>query len=301
MMRMEKWHFTLELPARYRVDEVLGFHWRDPEGLAEQVSPTQIRKGFLLDGTPLVMDIRLQPGTATCQVEADAPLPAHAPETMEHVARNLLGLHLDPGVFESFTRRDTALRALVRRQSGLRIPQTSTPFEAITWAIIGQQIHLSFAVTLRRTLIQLAGRPHSSGLWCYPDAAAVARLDADTLGRRKFSRAKAETLIRVARLVESMELPLPHGLSAATPAAQIEAALLAIKGIGPWTVNYALLRGFGYGDCSLHGDAGVRIAWERLTSASGKATSEEIRQWLAPYAPHRSMVAAHLWASLKDA
>ena len=41
-------------------------------------------------------------------------------------------------------------------------------------------------------------------------------------------------------------------------------ALLAIKGIGPWTVNYTLLRGYGYADCSLEGDVAIRSALGRV-------------------------------------
>ena len=81
----------------------------------------------------------------------------------------------------------------------------------MTWAIIGQQINLPFAIALRRTFILQAGRRHSGGLWCYPEARDVARLALEELTGRKFSRAKAETLLRLARLVDdgalSLELP----------------------------------------------------------------------------------------------
>ena len=36
-----------------------------------------------------------------------------------------------------------------------------------------------------------------------------------------------------------------------------------LKGIGPWTVDYALLRGFARLDGSLHGDAAVRRQLQR--------------------------------------
>ena len=47
------------------------------------------------------------------------------------------------------------------------------------------------------------GPPHSSGLWCYPEAADVAKLPVEDLTTRKFSRSKAETLVRLAQLVET--------------------------------------------------------------------------------------------------
>jgi DNA-3-methyladenine glycosylase II len=172
--------------------------------------------------------------------------------------------------------------------------QSATIFEAMTWAIIGQQINLSFAIALRRTFIGLAGRAHPNGLWCYPEAADVARLELDQLTSRKFSRAKAETLLRLARLAADGELDLRRD---ADPQAVSE-RLLAVKGIGPWTINYALLRGYGFADCSLEGDVAVRTAIGRLLGGPERPDLAEAAAFLATYRPHRTMTAAHLWASL---
>jgi 3-methyladenine DNA glycosylase/8-oxoguanine DNA glycosylase len=76
------------------------------------------------------------------------------------------------------------------------------------------------------------------------------------------------------------------------------AALLAVKGIGPWTVNYALLRGYGYADCSLHGDVAIRAAFQHLLGEDSKPDMPRTELLLAHYKPHRTMAAAHLWASL---
>ena len=112
----------------------------------------------------------------------------------------------------------------------------------------------------------------------------------------KFSRAKAETLIRLAQLVDSGQLTLErtHGPD------EISASLLAVKGIGPWTVNYALLRGYGYADCSLHGDVAIRAAFQKLLGEDAKPGMARTEALLARYCPHRTMAAAYLWASLSD-
>lgn len=295
-------HFSLKLPQRYRSQEILAFHARDPEGLAERTGSDFIRKGFVIDGTPVVLDVLLRSGRADCHVLTDGELKDASHDALQRIARNLLALSIDPDAFETAMKNDVLFGALVERQRGLRIPQTATPFEAITWAVVGQQINLAFAIALRRSLILLAGRQHSSGLWCYPDAAAVARLNADDLVQCKFSRAKAETLIRFARMVHMGELPLDRWPGSSVE--EIETTLLAVKGIGPWTVNYSLLRGFGCPDCSLHGDAAIRTALHRLGGngvKSDKPTVAETQLVLQRYKPHRSLAAAHLWASLSFA
>jgi DNA-3-methyladenine glycosylase II len=306
--------FTLPLPPGYRLDDVLAFHRRDPESVAEQVEARRLRKGMLLDGVPVVLDIALDlapdrapdiaasgandvaPSSADCTVLADGPCTPAIDAYARAAAEAMLGLRIDPEPFADFTAGDPLFGPLTRAQAGLRVVQSATIFEALTWAIIGQQINLPFAIALRRTFILQAGRQHSSGLWCYPDATSAARLAPDALTTRKFSRAKAETVLRLAQLVAGGELRLALGPDYGIE--QVSAALLAVKGIGPWTVNYGLLRGYGYADCSLHGDVAVRAALQQLLGEDAKPDMARTEQFLARYRPHRTMAAAHLWASL---
>jgi DNA-3-methyladenine glycosylase II len=293
---MAAYELSLALPAGYRTQDLIAFHGRDPEGVAEQVAPGRIRKGVMLDGVPVLLDVAIAPGAALCRVEADGGIDACTRARADEALLNILGLRIDPAPFEAFARADPLLGPVVQRQPGLRIVQSATVFEALTWAIIGQQINLAFAIALRRTFILQANRRHSSGLWCYPEAADVSQLDADALTSRKFSRSKADTLLRLARLVASGELTLARDDD---PEA-VARALLAVKGIGPWTVNYALLRGYGYPDCSLHGDVAIRAAFQQLLGEDSKPDMARTEAMLARYKPHRTMAAAYLWASLSQ-
>jgi DNA-3-methyladenine glycosylase II len=280
---------SIALPQGYRSADVFAFHSRDAEGVAEAVTPGRIRKAVMLAGEPVLLDVEIGTSHARCTVDADTPL-VHA------ALASILGLRIDPAPFMAACGDDALLGPVIQRQPGLRIVQSATVFEALTWAIIGQQINLPFAIALRRTFIQLGGRRHASGLWCYPEAADVARLELDALTTRKFSRAKAETLLRLARLVDDGELVLSHDDDPAHAAQQ----LLQVKGIGPWTVNYTQLRGYGYPDCSLHGDVAIRAAFQRLLGAAEKPSIAATEALLERYRPHRTMAAAYLWASLNQ-
>ncbi len=63
-------------------------------------------------------------------------------------------------------------------------------------------------------------------------------------------------------------------------------------------MNYTLLRGYGYADCSLEGDVAIRSALGKLLGETVKPDQARTQAWLAQYAPHRTMAAAYLWASL---
>ncbi|QJE00866.1 DNA-3-methyladenine glycosylase 2 [Massilia forsythiae] len=287
----------IALPPGYRRQDAIAFHGRDREALAERVSEDRLRKGVLLDGAPVLLDIAFEDGWARCSVDvangladADGAPPARAQAAL----LNTLGLRIDPAPFACAVQDDPLFGPLVRRVGSLRVIQSATVFEALTWAIMGQQINVAFAIALRRSFILLAGRRHPDGLWCYPEAADVARLDVEQLTPHKFSRAKAETLLRLARLAADGAVSLDRDADLGG----ISARLLAVKGIGPWTVNYALLRGYGYPDCSLHGDVAVRSAIGRLLDMPERPSMAEAEAFLQNYRPHRTMAAAYLWASL---
>lgn len=290
--------FDLPLPKDYDRSDALNFNARDAMNVAEQVDRTGIRKGVMLAGLPVLLDIGLdaEPGFARCRVLVDGALTAALQSQAQEACLSILGLRLDPRDFRKFAASDPLFRPLLKQQPGLRVVQSASSFEALTWAIMGQQINVAFAVSLRRTFIQLAGRRHSSGLWCYPDAQAAANLDVNALTSRQFSDAKAQTLLRLANRIASKDLDLVP--SATNTLASISDALLAIKGIGPWTVNYTLLRGYAHPDCSLHGDVAVRAAIQNLTGGAVRPDHADAEAFLKRYSPHRTMAAAHLWASL---
>ena len=90
--------------------------------------------------------------------------------------------------------------------------------------------------------------------------------------------------MELARLVAAGDLRLD-------PEADVEdtrARLLAIPGIGPWTVSYIAMRALGDRDVFLSGDVGVRRG---LSALGGDPDPDRWRPW-------RSYAVMHLWRSL---
>ena len=282
--------FTLRLPPGYRFREVLDFYGRDPLSVSECVAADGLKKAFLVEGNAAVVEIRFVAGGAVCHSDATDIYAAH------RVVVRMLGIDSDAAGFERQFADDPLLGGVISRQRGLRIPLTPEPWEALAWAIIGQQISLKAAVTLRRELIRAVGAPHASGLYAHPSAEAVANLNVDALRRLKFSGSKAEYLLAAAQAVTGGTLPLA-GLREMS--ASHGARLLGqVRGVGPWTVQYCALRGLGFADCLPAGDAGLAQGLERI---AGERPSElGIREMMAKFAPHRSLATYHVWASLKE-
>ena len=193
-------------------------------------------------------------------------------------------------------RRQPALFRLVRRRQGLRISRTVDVFEALAWAIIGQQINLAFAYRLRRTLIELAGAPTPGRMRAHPTPEEVAGLDVSDLRRRQFSTRKAEYLIGAAQALAGsgpgME-DLKSGL-----AGQVHESLVALRGVGTWTASYVMLRSLQFSDCVPVGDAGLNQALQRFFQLEDRPDADTTRRLMRPFAPHRSLASYHLWATL---
>lgn len=284
----------LPLPAGFRRADILAFHGRDSSAQSEQVTPDSLRKGMLWDGTAACLHLRFTPDAIEARLCRDDA--AIAPQAVEALARRMLGLDQDIESFEARYHAHPHLGKLIAAQSGLRLPVTASPFEALTWAITGQQISVSAAISIRRRLIAATGRRHSDGLLCPPSPQDILDLGEDRLRQAGYSQAKARTLLAVSHHVISGQLDLDvpsHGPTILNLAER----MLAIPGIGPWTVSYTLLRGHGWLDGSLHGDVAVRRGLQNLLGRSDTVTPRWAEQWLAPFSPWRALVAAHLWAA----
>lgn len=284
----------LPLPARFRSRDFLHFHARDQQALAEAVNGNSLRKGITWQNQPAVIQLRFKPTEVEAELDIDGMDPAIETH-FSFVVRHMLGLTQPTEAFEAAYCDHPLVGEMVQQQRGLRVPVCASPFEALIWAILGQQISLNVAISMRRKLIQQAAIRHSSGLYCYPSPAAIARLAPETLRLAGISGSKTHAILSVSAQAQAGELPVDEWLTAGTAAEEISRKLQAIKGIGPWTVNYTLLRGFGWLDGSLHGDVAVRKAIRRLIGQE-QLSEAQAKQWLLPFAPWRAILAAHLWA-----
>jgi AraC family transcriptional regulator of adaptative response / DNA-3-methyladenine glycosylase II len=275
--------FTLRLPPRYRIQETIAFQGRDPSSSSETVTATGFRKCVEIDGKPAVISISIENGIALCRTDATDVFAAHA------AAIRMLGFGCDPIGFERAHAKDELLGEVVKRYAGLRIPLTSNNWEALAWAVIGQQISLRAAVRFRRDVIAAFGERHPSGMVAHPSAARIAELDTPALVRLRFPAFKAEYLISAARAVASGTIQLSRDRSALHLAREMR----AVRGIGAWTIQYSLLRGLGFADCLPASDAGLMRGLGQLIGVRPEETA--VREIMAKYAPFRSLATYHVW------
>ncbi|HLR77502.1 MAG TPA: AlkA N-terminal domain-containing protein [Burkholderiaceae bacterium] len=284
----------ITLPPDYRTADIIAWHVRDPQPVSEKWDNGTLYKGLTWQGRPACLTLHFQDGRA----EASLDVGNTNDTAFVSTVRKILGLDQDIDSFEQSVIDHPDLGPLVSRQRGLRVPVAASPYEALIWAIVGQQISVQAAISIRRRFVQTAGRQHAGGLWCHPDAETVADMPATALREAGLSASKVQTILTVSQAIARGDMVLPEHLDTVT-AAQLQEQLMSIRGIGVWTADYTLLRGYGWLDGSLHGDAAVRRSLRNILQHDEPVSAEHARTWLQPFSPWRALAAAHLWAALR--
>jgi AraC family transcriptional regulator of adaptative response / DNA-3-methyladenine glycosylase II len=270
--------FCLELPGEFPVEAFRSYLERD------EVDPLLVRIGMgyaMRLGSGGLMRFSLSSSGLEVEVdrEGDAPS-AHA-----RLVR-LMGTEAGLAGLKQAAR-------LVGSYAGLRVFQTVDFFDAVVWAIVGQQLTLSFAKKLRRRVYDLLreGEPPFVPL----RAAEVAGLSEEALLAQQFSARKAEYLLTAAR--ELSALDLEDVLE--WPISKVERLLRGLRGFGPWSTNYVLMRACGFADCVPIGDSGLATALHRFFSLEARPGPKEQAELMAQFTPYRSLATYHLWHSPK--
>jgi len=282
--------FLLQLPAGYRAKEVLAYHARDPESLCERSEGNRIWKALLTDDGPAILELSLEKEGVWVRVHADGKLSRSSLAFLHDAALKILGLNNETAPFE------TRHAAFTAPRRGLRLPNIPTGFDGLAWGIIGQQINVKFASSLRSEIIRMAGEKIGT-MRAHPTPERVADLSVATLNKHRFSRSKAAYLIGAGEKVAKGELDiegLPRGSAMAA-----EKKLTALHGVGTWTARYTMLRG-GFADAAPVGDSALATALQRLHQLPERPDHEQVKSLMMPFSPHRSLATMHLWTSLKE-
>jgi len=171
------------------------------------------------------------------------------------VVLKLLGAEFELDTFYAWASGPMA--GLVTRLRGFRPPLQVDPFEALITSITAQQVSLRSAVAIRNRLIQRFGERIGEA-WAFPTRQRIADAHADELFAVGFTHRKAECAVALAR----SELDL-HGLASLSDD-DVREAIVAQRGLGPWTAEWFLARHLARPHAWPAGDLALRKAAESL-------------------------------------
>ncbi|WP_082341606.1 DNA-3-methyladenine glycosylase family protein [Paenibacillus solani] len=214
--------------------------------------------------------------------------------------RDWFDLNTDLVPFYTMAETDPLLSQAILSFYGLRNMGIPDLFEALCWGILGQQINLAYAYTLKRRFVEAFGHSvecENEVFWLFPKPEDIARLQVEDLAGLRMTLKKCEYLIGVAKLIADGELTKEQ-LLAAGSLKQAEKQLVSIRGIGPWTANYVLMRCLRIPNAFPIDDVGLHNAIKHLMGLEAKPTKKEILELSAAWANWESYATFYLWRYL---
>lgn len=281
----------------YRFEESLKLLGRSPLEVTHHVEDGSVRKWLPLSRPLLVQINPVETGLQLIAL-SDVVDSFHLVEATSYVD-DWLGLQVNTNDFYRLADEDDLLRPLANDYRGLRIVQIPELFEAMSWAIMGQQINLTFAYTLKKRFVERYGEGmayQGEMYWQFPRPVDVVDVSVEELQELQLTRRKAEYILGVAKLLVSGELEKAQLESLSDDA--LRQRLLAIRGIGPWTADYVSMRCFGRPSAFPIGDAGLHQAVQKHLILDRKPTLEELETLGARWQGWQSYATYYLWRSL---
>lgn len=289
---------TLELPYKAPFDwrRLLRFFSGRATPGVETVEDGAYRRAIEWAGDSGTLSVREHPRKRCLVASIEGPVSRHVDALAGPIAK-MFDLHADPKKIGAALAADPWLAPLIDAAPGLRVPGAWSGFELVVRAIVGQQISVKGATTIIGRLVQRAGEridghPHDNTAWRFPTPEALAAVDLAQIG---MPGKRVAALQGFAHAVATGDVPLD---SATADASELRAALLALPGIGPWTVEYVAMRAWR--------DPDAWPAWDLVLMQSICARDPSLvrptqqRTRTDAWRPWRAYAAMHLWNEVAD-
>ncbi|MED1202772.1 DNA-3-methyladenine glycosylase family protein [Heyndrickxia acidicola] len=288
-------------PKEFNFEECLVFLGRSDKEILHQIKDGSLFKLLKVRGELIVCKIGCENGFIKIEFPISPPPVALREEIAAYIGE-WFDLSQELGEFYMTAGNDKLMQKLASTYYGLRMICIPDLFEAITWAIMGQQINLSFAYTLRERFVKHFGESlifNGETYWLYPEYEKIAALDVEDLTTLQFTARKAEYIIGVAKAMTNGELS-KEKLLQNREYQQVKHSLMALRGIGAWTADYVMMKclhiptAFPLADVGLHNALKLQLGLER------KPTIDEIKELSANWAGWEAYATFYLWRSLYE-
>lgn len=191
-----------------------------------------------------------------------------------------------PEATDYLSRRDRVMAGLIQRYPET-LERRGNSFQTLARAIVGQQISIKAANSVWDRLEQTAGEVAP---------VSIMELPADRLQSAGLSRSKVKYLQNIAKVY--LERAITDEYWQGQPFERIRKELLAIKGIGQWTVEMFAIFHLHEPDIFSPADIGVQKAIARLYFKGEMLDKVALETFSRRWRPYRTVALWYLWRYL---
>jgi DNA-3-methyladenine glycosylase II len=287
-------------PQEFDFLQCLKFLTRSPMEPCHAVENSILYKLEKFEGTPVLMKIQSYNKRFLC-VSFLTPRPKKSIRAMAaKYVWNWFDMDTDLRPFYRMAKNDTVLKNLVKNFYGLRILTIHDLFEAICWAIIGQQINLAFAYTLKRRLVESFGEKicfNKKHYYLFPSPQVISQQSVADLRQLQFTGKKSEYIIELAEKMNAGNLSKKR-LLAEDGFKTARKELMQLHGVGQWTAEYVSLRCLRDPAAFPVDDVGLQNAVKHQLGLAKKPTGDDIIKFSDRWQNWQAYATFYLWASL---
>lgn len=190
-------------------------------------------------------------------------------------------------------RSDPALVPVITQYGLCPIRPHNEYYRALVGEIIGQQLSVKAAASIRKRFEQLFDDT-------FPDPKAILQKSVEELRTAGLSNSKAVYIRDLAQHIIGGKLHFDHLDTLSNE--EVTAELTDVKGIGEWTAHMFQMLCMGRSDILAYGDLGIRNAVKKLYNLEHVPTPQEVseiatkNQWY----PYETIACWYLWQSLEN-
>lgn len=177
--------------------------------------------------------------------------------------RFFLSLDDDLRPFYAIGCADAHFAPVIWRRYGLHQVKFLTPFENACWAVLAQHNRIPLAQKAKRALVERYGcglEVEGETYWAFPEPAQLAGASVADLAALAGNDKRAAYLACIPEAFAEVD----ETWLRTAPYAEVEAWLRGLKGIGPWSAAFVLLRGLGRMERVPAGEAHLTEAANRV-------------------------------------
>ena len=291
--------FSIPLPIEFSFELSLSFLQRSPRELLHRCLGEGVRKLIRVGQQQVLFEVRPLGEDLEVSILSSTLNDAGVKSEVTTFVREWFDLDTDLKPFYSLASKDRLLKDLVVKFYGYRIIGQPDLFESLVWAVLGQQINVQFAYTLKQRFVERFGSKlvyEGEAYHLFPLPATVAILSDEDLLPLQFSRQKSKYTIMIAEAFATGDISKEKLRD--LPFADARERLMKIKGVGNWTANYALMKTFRHPDAFPLEDVGVHNAIKNLKKLDRKPTLDEVKKIFKKYEGWEAYATLYLWKSL---
>ncbi len=292
--------FEIEVKKPFRLDFTVWVLRRRSKNIVDRFDEVVYSRLFNLNNQSILVNIT-QPKSKNKPTKLELKLLSEKNISKQQIAQikfliiKMLGLNVDLSQFYKISKEDSIIENLAQQFYGMRPTRYPSIFEALINAVACQQVSLDSGIATLNRLIETYGKNltfENKTYYAFPapeDLLNVEDIDFRKIG---FSHQKIKTIKKLVYSILNNEINLE--LLESADNTHVLQALQKLHGIGRWSAEYVLLRGFGRLDVFPGDDVGGQNNLMKLYNLNKRPSYDQLKKQIININPYEGLIYFHL-------